>query len=285
MLSIRSRLLLSCLLATIPPFTPSFAQNLPTPACPAPALNRLQPHVTTSGETIASIAQTYQLFPETIANFNPLLPEGTIQPGTTVVIPPYNGFRINVPQGASWQDLAEAYGVRADVLFELNGCQAPGAIAFIPRSQSRTTPTHPELYEGLSFYPLAMRGEIGLAYGWYERPGQGQTFHNGLDILAPVGTVVQAADPGEVVFTGTQGDYGQLVVINHANGRQTRYAHLDRVQVQMGDRVTAGQEIGRVGTSGRPDLSVPHLHFEVRQQAPVGWIAQDPILHLNRFER
>ncbi|NEO84179.1 MAG: M23 family metallopeptidase [Spirulina sp. SIO3F2] len=276
-------LLISLSFLTLP--LPALAQTLPAPACNAPALARLTPHTSTAGQTIAAIAAQYQLLPETIAHFNPRFSRTSALPvGSTVLIPPYNGIQITTPNGATWKDLANSYGVRADVLFEVNGCQkAPGAVAFIPHSQAGRPPgsiNSGDLYEGLSRSPLTIPLQQGLGYGWYQRGEQGQTFHNGLDLLAPVGTSVQAAAPGIVAFTGLEGDYGYLVVINHAAGRQTRYAHLGAIAVNMGDSVEAGQRLGTVGTSGRPDLATPHLHFEVRQQAPVGWVAQDPTLHL-----
>lgn len=277
-------LLISLSLLTLP--LPAFAQTLPTPACNAPALARLKPHLSTPGETIAAIAAQYQLLPETLIHFNPRFSRtGAVPTGSTVIIPPYNGIQVTIPNGATWQDVGEFYGVRADVLFEINGCQRqPEAVAFIPHSQAgnlaQPVGDPSDLYEGLSASPLTIPLQQGLAYGWHERSGQGQTFHNGLDLLAPVGTAVQAVAPGTVVFIGQEGDYGQLVVINHGANRQTRYAHLEAIAVKPGAQVEAGQRLGTVGTSGRPDLAVPHLHFEVRQQAPAGWVAQDPAVHL-----
>ncbi|MEM8638753.1 MAG: M23 family metallopeptidase [Cyanobacteria bacterium P01_G01_bin.54] len=258
-------------------------QPSPAPACAAPALDRFIPHSTTTGETLAAIASQYGLTLATLQHFNPRLPQSPLPSGTTVLVPPYNGIQVRVPTGSTWNDLAQAYQVRADVLFEVNGCQAPGAVAFIPRSgtqRPRALPSASDRYEGLTASPLTVALASGLAYGWYEQGGQGQTFHNGLDLLAPLGTTVQAAADGAIAFAGSEGDYGQLVVINHAGGRQTRYAHLDSITVSVGQAVRAGQAIGTVGNSGRPDINPSHLHFEVRQQAPVGWIAQDPVLHL-----
>jgi murein DD-endopeptidase MepM/ murein hydrolase activator NlpD len=88
------------------------------------------------------------------------------------------------------------------------------------------------------------------------------------------------ADSGTVAFVGQEGNYGYLVVINHPRGRQTRYAHLGKIQVQIGQVVKTGDVLGTVGATGKPDLNIPHLHFEVRYQSPVGWVAQDPLIHL-----
>jgi murein DD-endopeptidase MepM/ murein hydrolase activator NlpD len=99
-------------------------------------------------------------------------------------------------------------------------------------------------------------------YGWRADPFTGaQKYHGGIDLGAAYGTAVPAAAGGRVVAAGEQGAYGTQVVIEHETGLQTRYAHLSAVNVAVGDRVGQGQEIGRVGQSGR--ATGPHLHFEV----------------------
>jgi murein DD-endopeptidase MepM/ murein hydrolase activator NlpD len=201
-----------------------------------------------------------------------------------LLIPPFNGITIQVPEGATWQDLAAAYGIRADVLFELNGCQTPSDIAFVPGVNWTTDGKQRELqdYTGLSGYPLPFIAPIGLSYGWHLDPEtQKNVFHSGVDLLAEVGTPVLVPEAGEVIFKGNEGAYGFLVIIDHGEGRQTRYAHLSRITVEIGQTVATGDILGNVGTSGQPDISDPHLHFEVRYQLPVGWVAQDPMIHLS----
>jgi murein DD-endopeptidase MepM/ murein hydrolase activator NlpD len=101
-------------------------------------------------------------------------------------------------------------------------------------------------------------------FGWRNDPlGQGRKFHAGVDLRAAYGTAVPAAASGEVTFAGDQGGYGTTVVVQHEDGLETRYAHLSSMDVQAGDRVEAGQSVGRVGNSGRS--TAPHLHFEVRR--------------------
>ncbi len=92
---------------------------------------------------------------------------------------------------------------------------------------------------------------------------RGNRFHTGLDYPAPSGTPVFAAASGRVTFAGwSTGGWGNLVTISHPGGTRTLYAHLSRVGVRVGQRVLAGNRIGRVGTSGKS--TGPHLHFEVR---------------------
>ncbi|WP_245927598.1 peptidoglycan DD-metalloendopeptidase family protein [Aphanothece hegewaldii] len=249
-----------------------------TQLCPSPVLSRLKKHKIIEGETAQSIAQQYNLLPETLLRLNPILKEKTWPVGQEILIPPFNGIRIESPKGATWQDLGEAYGIRSDVLFELNGCVKSPKIVFIPGTNWSST--RKKDYLGLSGYPLPFIAPIGLKYGWQPNPISLQRlFHSGVDLLADVGTPVLAAERGDVVFVGQEGAYGILIVINHPNDRQTRYAHLSRVNVKMGQSVQTGDVIGEVGTTGQPDLKMPHLHFEVRTKLSVGWVAQDPEIH------
>jgi murein DD-endopeptidase MepM/ murein hydrolase activator NlpD len=90
-----------------------------------------------------------------------------------------------------------------------------------------------------------------------------QATHNGLDIAAREGTPVVAAMAGTVERAGNAGTYGNLVVLRHPDGSETRYAHLSAINVKKGDQVGAGTPIGAVGTTGRS--TGPHLHFELRR--------------------
>jgi murein DD-endopeptidase MepM/ murein hydrolase activator NlpD len=99
--------------------------------------------------------------------------------------------------------------------------------------------------------------------------------HDGLDIAAPMGAPVVAPAAGVVVAIDSQGGYGLLVAVDHGHGVVTRYAHLSRVHVRVGQTVTRGQLLANVGNSG---LSTgPHLHYEIR----VGGTVVDPL----RFTR
>ena len=86
--------------------------------------------------------------------------------------------------------------------------------------------------------------------------------HNGVDYSAPVGTAVRAVGDGKVVFAGRQNGYGNLVQIEHGNGKSTVYAHLSRIDVHEGQHIDQGQRIGAVGATGW--ATGPHLHFEFR---------------------
>jgi murein DD-endopeptidase MepM/ murein hydrolase activator NlpD len=88
------------------------------------------------------------------------------------------------------------------------------------------------------------------------------TMHDGVDISAPVGTAVHAADSGTVVFAGKLNGYGNTVIIRHSDNYVTVYGHNSRILVSEGSAIARGQNIAEVGTSGR--TTGPNLHFEVR---------------------
>jgi murein DD-endopeptidase MepM/ murein hydrolase activator NlpD len=113
--------------------------------------------------------------------------------------------------------------------------------------------------------PLALvagYAPVSSRFGWRDDPLNGaRRFHQGIDIAMAYGQDVKAAAGGRVSFSGVQSGYGNTVVIDHADGRQTRYAHLAEQAVRAGDPVAEGQIIGKSGSSGR--ATGPHLHFEL----------------------
>ncbi len=115
--------------------------------------------------------------------------------------------------------------------------------------------------------------EISSQYG--ER---GRRFHQGIDLRAPIGTPVEAASDGEVVYVGSKiRGYGRMVVLKHGDGYYTVYAHHSKNRVNLNQKVKAGQVIALSGKSGH--ASGPHLHFELRRGAR----SIDPEYALNRY--
>ncbi|MEU6351834.1 transglycosylase family protein [Streptomyces sp. NPDC047072] len=102
-------------------------------------------------------------------------------------------------------------------------------------------------------------------------------YHTGVDFAVPTGTSVKAAGAGKVVTSGWGGSFGYQVVIRHADGRYTQYAHLSAISVKAGQTVGAGQRIGRSGSTG--NSTGPHLHFEVRTGPGFGTDI-DPVAYL-----
>ena len=139
----------------------------------------------------------------------------------------------------------------------------PGVTSIAPSSIPSGAGFDPTLLEGAPHLVLPVAGRPSSGYGLRSDPVHGGTVnHPGFDLAAPSGTEVAAAAGGTVVHAGPAGTYGNLVTLRHDNGFETRYAHLSAIDVQVGDVVAPGQDIGKVGTTGYS--TGPHLHFEVR---------------------
>ena len=112
-------------------------------------------------------------------------------------------------------------------------------------------------------------------YGYRRDPKTGgRRMHAGVDFAGPVGTPLYATADGVVVHAGWQSGYGRLVKIQHEFGIETRYGHMSRITVNVGQRVSRGDRIGDMGASGR--VTGPHLHYEVR----VGGAAVNPMIFI-----
>lgn len=120
---------------------------------------------------------------------------------------------------------------------------------------------------GRLLWPLS--GTITSGYGY-----RGREFHHAIDIAAPFGTPVVAAEKGVVISARWQGNYGYSIVVNHGNGLTTRYSHLSVMSVSVGTQVDRGSIIGKVGSTGRS--TGPHLDFEVRTNG----VSKNPLYYL-----
>ena len=130
-----------------------------------------------------------------------------------------------------------------------------------PRTATAEPPTATDTPTTTAEILRTPTAHVTSAYGWRQDPISGATrFHRGVDLRASTGDQVSSTGPGKVVFTGNDGGYGTSVVVEHANGLSTRYAHLSTL-VNLGDEVQEGQAIGLAGQSGR--ATGPHLHYEV----------------------
>lgn len=117
---------------------------------------------------------------------------------------------------------------------------------------------------------------VSSAFGSTRGSGRNSRFHKGIDLPAPRGTSVVAAAQGIVTLVENEGAYGRYVVIDHQSGYHTLYAHLLEAVVRPGERVGAGQLIGRVGKTG--NATGYHLHYEVHRNGQL----VDPIAYVPR---
>ena len=108
------------------------------------------------------------------------------------------------------------------------------------------------------YLPLK-RGTYQISSGFGPRWG---TMHQGLDFAAPVGTPIYATGDGVVIYAGWQSGYGNLIKIKHELGTETRYGHLSKIRVKVGQKESRNSLIGDMGNTGRS--TGPHLHYEVR---------------------
>lgn len=112
-------------------------------------------------------------------------------------------------------------------------------------------------------YPL-MSPRVSGKFGLRKHPiHKVSKHHAGIDLAAPKNAPIRVVRNGLVVFADPHGGYGNLVVVQHENGYTSHYGHCQSIHVQIGQRVTAGQIIANVGSTGRS--TGPHLHFELRQ--------------------
>jgi murein DD-endopeptidase MepM/ murein hydrolase activator NlpD len=126
--------------------------------------------------------------------------------------------------------------------------------------------------------PRAPHPHVTSAFGLRRDPLDGtRRQHDGVDLDAPAGSTIRSLQPGVVTFAGEARGYGNLVIVDHGEGLETRYAHCDRLDVAVGQRVGGGEALATVGATGR--ATGPHLHLEVRRDgAPT-----DPLPWLDRF--
>ncbi len=180
---------------------------------------------------------------------------------TEVIQQPSAGFRKIVAQ----EDFVNNERVSQVILKEELVMEA------VPKIVKRGTKVPPTYIKPIS------GGRKSSSFGPRKAPTAGaSTYHKGVDWATPTGTPVVASCGGTVAKAGWGSGYGYVVYINHEDGRQTRYAHLSKVQVKVGQKVKQGQQIALSGNTGVS--SGPHVHFEML----IGGKQVNPEKYLNR---
>ena len=288
----------------------------PSPSGPATAQPRVGTPIPGSaflsytvqgGDTLNRIANSFGLSPTTLywANSGRVADPQLVKIGWTLMIPPMDGLTVTVEAGATIKTIADKYGIDPQQLTDANSLTdtnlVTGQLLLVPGADTpplpvKQAPTVVPNWKGKLKWPVVGKHPITQLFGctgWYGEPRWGRCahFHDGLDIGAKTGTPVLAAASGTVIYAGwrkrgTDGAAGGIVVwISHGGGSlYTTYNHLSAATVKIGQRVSAGQQIGRVGATGAAVGA--HLHFEVWIAYP--WSggniadARDPLLYAKK---
>jgi murein DD-endopeptidase MepM/ murein hydrolase activator NlpD len=238
-----------------------------------------------AGDTVESIAERFGLDPSTIAWSNPAVEEAPdlLRIGQELVILPIDGVYHTVEEEDTLEEIAEEYEVEVQAITacEYNPLEAPrfalqtGMNLIVPGGEKpyveRVVTTYggpvPENVQGTGLFDWPV-GTGYISQGYWGA-------HRAIDIAAPTGTAIRASDGGYVSFAGwTDVGYGYLVVVDHANGYVTYYAHLSNFYVTSGQAVNRGDVIGAVGSTGWS--TGPHIHFEIRSEG----IPYNPLTYL-----
>jgi len=237
-----------------------------------------------TGDTLYDIAEKFSINADTIMWASSGLEDhpDLLKIGQVLTILPIDGVYHTVVKGDTLASIAQQYKAEVSAIIECeyNNLESPYNLSL---GQKLIVPGGKKPYQERVVYvysgPIpegATRGTGGFVW-----PTSGvitQKYwdrHKAIDIGAPTGTSVVAADSGYVVNTGwSEYGYGKYVVIDHGNGFQTLYAHLSTILVEVGQSVGKGTRIGSVGATG--NTTGPHLHFEIRyngvQRNPYGYL-------------
>ncbi len=225
-------------------------------------------YVVKAGDTFQSIAQLYRISRVDLQDSNPWRAE-PLEAGQVVYIPLSAETVYHVTWGDTVETIADRYGVNVSEIVQKNPSLD---INQLHENQEIRIPIANMKKNRIEIASLASRATVNNALAWPVKgiitSTYGQRwggFHQGIDIWneRELNSPIAAALPGTVSFAGwSNSGYGRLVIIDHGNGIQTYYAHLNRVNVKEQQRVRQGDVVGYMGNTGN-SLGV-HLHFELR---------------------
>ncbi|MDR2095648.1 MAG: M23 family metallopeptidase [Treponema sp.] len=215
------------------------------------------------GDTISGIAAAHSLSLDAVIALNGISNARRLREGQILKIPNMDGIPYTVKENDTLTKISRAHGVPLTAILDANDMDNDrirvGMEIFIPGARMPKEELKLALGE-LFIRPIA--GRLTSPFGWRNDPISGiRRYHAAIDLAAPIGTPVKAAMDGKVASVGFNATYGKFIIITHAGGYQTLYAHLNSTAVKQGDQVRQGGKIGEVGTTGYS--TGPHLHFMV----------------------
>lgn len=230
---------------------------------PLPVLVSIKPYTVRSGDTIDKIAKRFGLRQDTIISANNLQSSASIRPGISLRIPNMNGVSHKVRRGENLSSVAKTYGIDITQIVDANdlasGTINAGQNLFIPNARLSSASLR-NFYGEQFIWPA--RGAISSPFGYRSNPFSGlRTYHAAIDIVVSIGTKVKATNEGKVADTGYNSVFGNYVIVRHANGYQSLYAHLSQISVREGASVAQGAIVGLSGNTGQS--TGPHLHFSI----------------------
>lgn len=242
-----------------------------TPVVPSGSSGRnVVRYTVREGDTLSSIAQSFNLDASSLAWSNNLVDPDSLRPGDILRVPPVRGVLHMVKSGETVGGIARRFSVQESSIIAFNGLPADGALVVgdelvVPGGAPPPPPPKPKP-KPVPRAPTFAASQVPL--GYYIAPTTGRNYgrrhsNNGVDIANSCGTPIYAAAGGTVTRadgSGWNGGYGDVVEIAHPNGTNTRYAHLSQITAWSG-QVAQGQLIAYMGTTGRSTGC--HLHFEV----------------------
>lgn len=224
--------------------------------------DRITLYTIREGDNISVIARMFGVTVNTILWANNIRSSNLIKPGDVLVILPISGVKHVVKKGETLASIAKEYHGDVEEISTFNGLLADASLTvgeevIIPNGEV-SLPVPPRSTGSKGIVGYFMRPVVGVR-------SQGLHGYNGIDLAASCGSSIYASAAGTVIVSkayGWNGGYGNYIVITHANGTQTLYAHNTSNLVSPGQYVAQGQTIGTVGSTGRSTGC--HVHFEVR---------------------
>ena len=234
-------------------------------------------YVIRKNDSLSQIAEMYDVSVNTILWANDMKKGDKLVEGDLLFILPISGIKHTVTKGQTLKGIANLYKVDPEDVAVFNSLPVDAQLAIgdellIPEGEmpNDTAPSSDSKKSTTKTKVTAKNGSSKVISGYYinpvpelKRKSQGIHDKNAVDLAAPTGTRILASAPGTVLIArnGSNGGYGNMVIIQHPNGTKTLYAHMSSIATHSGATVDRGQVIGYVGSTGRS--TGPHLHFEV----------------------